>query len=374
MDDLSEEQRTTLRQFSERVSGLLSPELEQDHMLLRWLVARNFNIDKAEEMVKKSAEWRKEHGVAEAAEWRTAEVMERYLPVGQLGRDRYGGQVLLIPHGLTDTRGLIKSLTPEEHMNHMIKLCESQQKTMLKDSELLGKPVYQQTVIFDMEGFSYKDFTWKPALDLVLQQVQMYDANYPEMLRCAFVINAPRVFTLAFALLKPFLHEATVRKVRLFGAEGWKEAVLGDVEPHVLPRHWGGEREDPGGDGRCPSVVKMGGKVPEEYYISNRTKRRQAALTRLVVERGAKAEACLDVVQAGVTLRWQVEVEQHDIGFSVEGARGAAPPRRVESREGVVAGSLLCEAAGRYRLVFDNSYSYLRSKTVHYAMELQAPS
>jgi len=373
MEELTDHQWVVLCQFRERVSGLLPKELEQDHMLLRWLVARNFNIDRAEEMLKKSVEWRKTHKVEGAAEWPVPEVITRYLPVGQLGRDRYGGQVLLVPHGVTDTRGLIKSLTPEEHLNSVIKLCEEQQRKMLEDTKRLGKPIFQQTVIFDMEGFSYKDFTWKPALDLVLTQLQMYDANYPEMLRRAYVINAPRIFTMAFALVKPWLHEATVRKVRMFGAEGWREALLEDIEPEVLPRHWGGDREDPGGDGRCPSVVPMGGKIPEEFYLSNRNKRRQEGLTRVVVERGAKEEVCVEV-QAGAELRWQVEVEHHDIGFSVEGAEGAvAPLRRLDCKEGVVEGCHHCEAPGKYRLVLDNSYSYLRSKTVHHAFTQHTP-
>ena len=66
---------------------------------------------------------------------------------------------------------------------------------------------------------------------------------------------APTIFTMAYALIKPFLHEVTLKKVQIFGRTGWKEALLNDIDPEVLPKHWGGTRVDPDGDEMCSSVV-----------------------------------------------------------------------------------------------------------------------
>lgn len=66
---------------------------------------------------------------------------------------------------------------------------------------------------------------------------------------------APKVFTLAYALIKPFLHEVTLKKIKIFGHSGWKEALLQDISPDQLPQHWGGSRTDPDGNPKCPSQV-----------------------------------------------------------------------------------------------------------------------
>lgn len=59
----------------------------------------------------------------------------------------------------------------------------------------------------------------------------------------------------AYALIKPFLHEVTLSKIRIFGRTGWKEAILELVPPNQLPEHWGGTLCDSDGDPKCPSKV-----------------------------------------------------------------------------------------------------------------------
>merc|ERR1711915_304514 len=194
------------------------------------------------------------------------EVLVKFQPLGFLGRDKHDGQILMIPQGNIDIRGLMASSSREDLFKNTIKTVEQQQDTMLQDSKALDRVVCQQTCIFDMDNFCLTDFTWMPALELVKEQISKYEANYPEMLRVAYVINAPRYFSVVWNLVKPLLHEVTAKKVRIFGKEGWQEALREDVDPSVLPKYWGGDRVDPDGDEKCPSVVCFGGKVPERYY------------------------------------------------------------------------------------------------------------
>lgn len=58
-------------------------------------------------------------------------------------------------------------------------------------------------------------------------------------------------------MIKPFLHEVTLKKIRIFGYSGWKEELLKDIDADQLPQHWGGSRVDPDGDPKCPSVVSL---------------------------------------------------------------------------------------------------------------------
>ena len=70
-------------------------------------------------------------------------------------------------------------------------------------------------------------------------------------------ITAPRVFTIAWNLLKPFLHERTKNKVSIYGSDSaaWKAAILQDVDADQLPVFYGGTMTDPDGNPQCLTKV-----------------------------------------------------------------------------------------------------------------------
>lgn len=70
---------------------------------------------------------------------------------------------------------------------------------------------------------------------------------------------APKLFTIVFNIVKPCLHQATVNKVRIYGANKaeWLNAILDEVDADQLPAFYGGTMSDPNGDPKCPSKVKF---------------------------------------------------------------------------------------------------------------------
>ena len=68
---------------------------------------------------------------------------------------------------------------------------------------------------------------------------------------------APRIFPLGWALVRPFLHEKTANKIRVYGTdrEQWKAAILEDVDPSQLPVFYGGSKTDPDGNPQCLTNV-----------------------------------------------------------------------------------------------------------------------
>ncbi|XP_063601788.1 SEC14-like protein 2 [Penaeus indicus] len=383
--NLTPERQQILSQFRERVSSLLPPGQQHDHDLLQWLVARNFNLDKAESMLKNSLLWRKEWEADTVLEWEPPEVLEKYYPVGQAGHDKEGRPVWIIPYGGCDMRGLLSSVRKKDYVRYTIRVLEASRKDMEKQTQVLGHPVTQQCCIFDLENFSLRHVTWKPAMDVILQLVQLYEANYPELLKCAYVINAPKVFTLAYAVIKPFLHEVTLKKIRIFGYSGWKEELLKDIEADQLPQHWGGSRVDPDGDPKCPSVICLGGEVPTKYYLSlsksNLSKLDDDEnLCSITLSKGGKKRLKYEVKKPGSRLKWEFRTEDFDIGFGVsrkikKGEEEVIVPlQRVNSQLVTEEGFLVCMEPGTYVVTFDNEFSYVRSKKVLYRINVEASS
>ena len=87
----------------------------------------------------------------------------------------------------------------------------------------------------------------------------MYEANYPELLRRVFIINAPKIFSILYSMLVPFMHERTRNKIQIFSHDPkqWKAALLADIDPHQLPVSYGGTMTDPDGNPNCITKVKL---------------------------------------------------------------------------------------------------------------------
>ena len=94
-------------------------------------------------------------------------------------------------------------------------------------------------------------------LDLSIQVVQIYEANYPELLRRVFVINAPKIFSILYSMALPFIHERTRSKIQIFSHDSkqWKAALLAEIDPDQLPAMYGGTMTDPDGNPNCLTKV-----------------------------------------------------------------------------------------------------------------------
>lgn len=59
--------------------------------------------------------------------------------------------------------------------------------------------------------------------------------------------TGPRIFSMLFAIVKPFLSENTVNKISIFDSNeaNWKKAVEEVIDPSQLPIRYGGRVENP---------------------------------------------------------------------------------------------------------------------------------
>lgn len=62
-------------------------------------------------------------------------------------------------------------------------------KNAYEKSKVHGPEARKFTVIFDMDNFSMKQYTYRPAAELVISVIQMYSNNYPEILKYCIIIN-----------------------------------------------------------------------------------------------------------------------------------------------------------------------------------------
>ncbi|CAL8318321.1 unnamed protein product [Lota lota] len=379
--DLGPKQAEILSEFRERVRDIL-PALpaHHDHYLLRWLRARGFNVSKSEVMIRKHVEFRRKMRVDTIiSDWDPPEVIKKYVSGGMCGYDREGSPVWYDVIGPLDPKGLLLSATKQDFLKTKIRHTEMLQRECRRQSEKLGKNVEAITLIYDCEGLGLKHI-WKPAIEAYGEILTMFEENYPEGLKRVFLIKAPKMFPMAYNLIKHFLCEETKRKIMVLGGN-WQEELQKHVDKEQLPVIYGGSLTDPDGDPHCRTMINYGGPVPKSYYVRDSLK--VTYDTSVSIGRGSVFDLDYDITAPGSILRWQFASNGADIGFGVflrsqENGDGGQlqmlPSERYNAHLVPEEQSLLCPQPGVYVLRFDNSYSLLQSKRVSYNVEVLPPS
>ncbi|KAM8817106.1 SEC14-like protein 4 [Rhynchonycteris naso] len=380
--DLSPQQQETLARFRDNLQDLLPtmPKTD-DYFLLRWLRAQKFDLKKSEDMLRKHMEFRKQYDLDNIFTWQPSEVIQQYDSGGLCGYDYEGCPVWFEIIGNLDPKGLLLSASKQELLRRRIRACELLLRECERQTQKLGRKIETMNMVADMEGLSLKHL-WKPAVEVYQQFFVILDANYPETLKNLIVVRAPKLFPVAFNLVKPFMSEETRKKVVILGGN-WKQELSKFISPDQVPMEFGGTMTDPDGNPKCLTKINYGGEVPKSYHLHKQV-RMQYEHTA-IVGRGSSLQVDNEILIPGCVLRWQFVSDGADIGFGVflktkKGERQRVgemmevlPSERYNAHLVPEDGSLTCLKAGVYVLRFDNTYSLMHAKKVSYTVEVLLP-
>ncbi|XP_065891180.1 SEC14-like protein 2 [Dysidea avara] len=381
--DLSSEQKAALTQFRAAIADLKTPE-KTDSYLLTWLRARKFNVLKAETMIRNSMAFRKEIGADTILDdYDPPEVLKECIPGGTFGVDRDGHPVYYYAMGNLDFRGLHRSAKKEDMAKHRIQTAEQLLKLCDQLSKEKERIIDNWTIVVDLENLSYQRHYYWPMIHIVNESFTMFDANYPERCRRAIIVKAPKIFPVAYNIVKHFIDENTRRKVIVAGAS-WKEELQKYISPDNLPEYYGGTRREP--DPTCSKYIQMGGDVPEKYFLTNCLENSKEDMEVAAVNRGSSSQVQYTVDTPGTVIRWEIVTKGYDIGFGLfykplgqtEKLHAGEmevkiPSDRKDSHIIPETGLYTCTKPGIYVVRFDNTYSWTRAKEVYYSVKLFPP-
>ncbi|EDV96418.1 SEC14-like protein 2 [Drosophila grimshawi] len=381
MPEISVEQRKTLEQFRELMSDELK-DTHDDYFLLRWLRARKWNIEAAEKMLKASLKTRAMWNVDNIEKWDAPQALREYLPYGIMGYDNEGSPVIVCPFHTFDMWGMLHCVTRFEFQKYLVLILERLTKLAYEQSLKHGWKARQLVVFFDCESMNLKQFAWRPAAECVISSVKEYEGNFPELLKRCYIINAPKLFSVAFNIVKKFLDENTTSKIHIYktGSDKWQQQLFAHVDPKNFPKCWGGQLVDEHGDPQCRSMMVWGGKVPESLFVDQSNQESDKDFTETHVPKGDKLKIDFKVNgQAEQLLSWNFRTLDHDIKFGIYSVdaktgekRSEIPLGTVHSHEMDEVGCISTRPNTTYTVVFDNSASYLRSKRLRYWVDLMS--
>ncbi|POI33548.1 hypothetical protein CIB84_002701 [Bambusicola thoracicus] len=274
-------------------------KIPKDEHILRFLRARDFNIDKAREMLCQSLSWRKQYQVDYILQsWRPPALLDEYYTGGWHYQDRGPIQPMM----------LLKRFVGRVLSSH---------RAMKVLTGRLYVYFRSWTCLVDLEGLNMRHL-WRPGVKALLRIIEVVEDNYPETLGRLLIVRAPRVFPVLWTLVSPFINENTRQKFLIYSGNNYQGpgGLVDYVDKEVIPDFLGGD---------CMCTVPEGGLVPKSLYQTDEEPE-NADHIRLWTEtiyhsasvlRGAPHEIVVEILEGESVITWDFDILKGDVVFSL---------------------------------------------------------
>ncbi|KAI0825493.1 CRAL/TRIO domain-containing protein [Irpex lacteus] len=206
-------------------------------VLVKFLRARELNVQEAQTMLVATLKWRQEFKIDELLSEEFPE--DVFGGVGRVfGHDKEGRPVTYNVYG--------GGLDMNPVFSDVKRFIRWRVQLMEKTVRLLDFEKYDQMIqVHDYEGVSFmggRDPNQKAAAG---EASKIFQDNYPEFLAYKFFINVPTFATWIFWLFKPLLSAKTFAKMNVVGTgkSTVSAALLPVIDAKELPKRYGGEAE-----------------------------------------------------------------------------------------------------------------------------------
>uniref|UniRef100_A0A3Q3WJP9 SEC14 like lipid binding 1 n=1 Tax=Mola mola TaxID=94237 RepID=A0A3Q3WJP9_MOLML len=292
-------------------------KIPKDEHILRFLRARDFNMDKAREILCQSLTWRKQHQVDYLLEtWSSPQVLQDYYTGGWHHHDRDGRPLYILRLGQMDTKGLVRALGEESLLRHVLSINEEGLRRCEENTKVFGRPISCWTCLVDLEGLNMRHL-WRPGVKALLRIIEVVEANYPETLGRLLILRAPRVFPVLWTLVSPFIDENTRKKFLIYAGNDYQGpgGLVDYIDKEIIPDFLGGE---------CMCEVPEGGLVPKSMYrtaeeVENEDVRlwTETIYQSASVFKGAPHEVLIEIIDASSVITWDFDMCKGDVVFNI---------------------------------------------------------
>lgn len=232
---LTAEQNRALQDFQGRARPTYA-DVEVPECL-RFLRARQYDVDKAYAMFDKARQWRKMNNVDSILDKPDAQehVYEALTPHLDRGYDKMGRPVYIERSGKVNVNNLLKVLTPDmiirRHIRHQELVLQRMKESPVDPN------IEKQTVILDLKSLSLRPDS--VGMKLFKKTIDIDQNYYPERLGNMIIINAGILFRALWRLISAWVDPVTKEKFHIYGAD-YQDKLQKYIDADQLPPQYGG--------------------------------------------------------------------------------------------------------------------------------------
>ncbi|CAE7665355.1 SEC14L2 [Symbiodinium pilosum] len=247
-------------------SGWVQPR--DPRVLLRFLLARNCNVQQALDMIQSTIEWRSQNSAADVLpRWDKVpfEAADRYWKCqGVMGFDFDGDPVIWERVGASHVPTLTQ--TSDEYVaRHTIYSSEclmAYLECLRQQRRKEGKhDGFHFTLVLDLAGLNLSHLD-RRGLALFKLVTRIQADRYPEILKRIIAVRAPWVFPAVWRIVRTFLDKGTADKVQIVRGDETEQTILKYIPHETVPKALGGTKSS-GDDDYCSDVIAPGGPIPQ---------------------------------------------------------------------------------------------------------------
>uniref|UniRef100_A0A671YPW0 SEC14-like protein 1 n=1 Tax=Sparus aurata TaxID=8175 RepID=A0A671YPW0_SPAAU len=313
LGDLTPLQESCLIRLRQWLQENNKGKIPKDQHVLRFLRARDFNLDKAREFMWQSLTWRKQHQVDFLLDtWERPQLLQDYYAGGWHHHDKDGRPLYVLRLGQMDTKGPVSQRGgTEAHVTSYVNVSVS-----------------CWTCLVDLEGLNMRHL-WRPGVKALLRIIEVVEANYPETLGRLLILRAPRVFPVLWTLVSPLIDENTRKKFLVYAGNDYQGpgGLVDYIDKEILPDFLGGD---------CMCDIPEGGMVPKSLYRT--AEELESEENRLLTDsiyksasifKGAPYEMLVEITEASSVITWDFDVSKGDVIFNIyHSKRAPQPPKK----------------------------------------------
>ncbi|XP_073350460.1 SEC14-like protein 1 [Pagrus major] len=329
LGDLTPLQESCLIRLRQWLQENNKGKIPKDQHVLRFLRARDFNLDKAKEFMCQSLTWRKQHQVDFLLDtWERPQLLQDYYAGGWHHHDKDGRPLYVLRLGQMDTKGLVRALGEEMLLRQVLSLNEEGLRRCEENTRVFGRPISCWTCLVDLEGLNMRHL-WRPGVKALLRIIEVVEANYPETLGRLLILRAPRVFPVLWTLVSPLIDENTRKKFLVYAGNDYQGpgGLVDYIDKEIIPDFLGGD---------CMCDIPEGGMVPKSLYRT--AEELESEENRLLTDsiyksasifKGAPYEMLVEITEASSVITWDFDVSKGDVIFNIyHSKRAPQPPKK----------------------------------------------
>ncbi|XP_010501189.1 PREDICTED: phosphatidylinositol/phosphatidylcholine transfer protein SFH13-like [Camelina sativa] len=244
-DVRDEKEESVVLEFRRKLlqRDLLPPRHDEYHTLLRFLKARDLNIERTIQMWEEMLRWRKEYGtdtILEDFDFEELEEVLQYYPQGYHGVDKEGRPVYIERLGKAHPSKLMRITTIDRYLKYHVQEFERALLEKFPACSIAAKRrICSTTTILDVQGLGIKNFT--PTAANLVAAISKIDNNYyPETLHRMYIVNAGTGFKkMLWPAAQKCLDAKTIAKIQVLESKSLSK-LHEVIDSSQLPEFLGG--------------------------------------------------------------------------------------------------------------------------------------